>query len=364
MQRRAAPVVRTELPLAVVAAIAVAIGAWLALVPIASAAALRTHATSGQVPVGSEQPSSSMVTGVAYGPLSEQLLDLYLPAGRPGPFPVVVYAHSGGWIAGSRTNVPDFLLGQVRRAGIAIASIDYRLVTTAPDGSFVNSFPVPDEDVDRAVRFVRAHAATWNLDPERVVLAGASAGGHLATLAAAAPGEFVDPTLPAGLIGVSPRVDGVLDFVGVSDFTTFGAAGGWAPGLMTAFLDCPDVRPDLCDPATITAASVATHLDSSAPPAYFVYGTRDGLVPPETQGIPLAAAWARARDVTGDTPLASSGVSIVLADTEHNVDASTVDMSAMEAWIDAIIGPSAPGSTGTFARSAGGPAAPHLRHRG
>ena len=348
------------------AAIAATTGALLVLIPTASATALQMHATREHVTAASAEPSSSIVTGVSYGPLPEQLLDVHLPAGRRGPFPVIVYAHSGGWIAGSRTNVPDFLLRQVSRAGIAVASIDYRLVTTAPDGSFVNSFPAPDEDVDRAVRFVRAHAATWNLDPQRVLLAGASAGGHLAALAAAAPGEFVDPTLPAGLIGVSPRVDGVLDFVGITDFTTFAAAGGWAPGLMTAFLDCPVAQPELCDPAAITAASVATHLDSSAPPAFFAYGTRDGLVPPETQGTPLAAAWAKARDVTGDTPLASSGVSLVLADTEHNIDASTLDMSAMEAWIDTIIGASASGSTATFARSssAATPGAPHPQHRG
>jgi acetyl esterase/lipase len=348
------------------AAIAVVTGAFLVFGPTTSLAALQMRTTRQPVAVGSAEPASSIVTSVSYGPRPEQLLDLYLPSGRTGPFPVIVYAHSGGWIAGSRTNVPDFILRQVGRTGIAVASIDYRLVTTAPDGSFVNSFPVPDQDVDRAVRFVRAHAATWNLDPQRVLLAGASAGGHLAALAAAAPGEFVDPTLPADLIGVSPRVDGVLDFVGISDFTTFGAAGGWAPGLMTAFLDCPDVRPDRCDPAAIAAASVATHLDASAPPAFLAYGTRDGLVPPETQAIPLAAAWAKARDVTGDTPLASSGVALVLADTEHNIDASTLDMAAMEAWIDTIIGPSASAPTGTFARSSNAiaPAAPHPRHRG
>ena len=54
------------------------------------------------------------------------------------------------------------------------------------------------------------------------MLAGASAGGHLAALAAAAPGTFVDPALPAELAAVSPRVQGVLDIASVSDFSTFG----------------------------------------------------------------------------------------------------------------------------------------------
>jgi len=74
------------------------------------------------------------------------------------------------------------------------------------------------------------------------MLAGAPAGGHLAALAAAAPGVFVDLELPAELAAVSPRVQGVLDLVGISDFSTFGAPGGWAPGLMTTFLDCPVTR--------------------------------------------------------------------------------------------------------------------------
>jgi acetyl esterase/lipase len=92
------------------AAIAVTTGALLVLIPTASATALQMHATRKHVTAASAEPSSSIVTGVAYGPLPEQLLDVHLPAGRRGPFPVIVYAHSGGWVAGSRTNVPDFLL--------------------------------------------------------------------------------------------------------------------------------------------------------------------------------------------------------------------------------------------------------------
>jgi acetyl esterase/lipase len=251
--------------------------------------------------------------------------------------------HSGGWIAGGRKAVPEFLLRQVTRARIALVSIDYRLVTQAADGSFVNTFPTPDMDVDRSVRFVKAHAATWNLDPHRVLLAGASAGGHLAALAAAAPGVFVDPTLPGELAAVSPRVQGVLDFVGISDFSTFAAAGGWAPSLMTGFLDCPMLQPDQCDPATVAAASVATHLDASAPPAFLAYGTHDGLVVPATQGIPLADAWARARGGRNTTAPRTSGVDFEQTDSDHNIDASTLSVRAMELWIDTTLaGRSAP----------------------
>ncbi len=298
----------------------------------------------GAVPTSAAAQTAPVVSGVAYGPLPEQLLDVHLPAGSAGPFPVMIYLHSGGWIGGSRSVIPDFLLAQVDR-GIALVSIDYRLVTTAPDGSFVNSFPVPDTDVDRAVRFVKAHATTWNLDPRHVMLAGASAGGHLAALAAAAPGVFVDPALPADLAAVSPRVQGVLDFVGVSDFSTFGGAGGWAPGLMTAFLDCPVTQFDLCDPAKMTAASIAPHLDAGAPPAFLAYGATDGLVVSTTQGLPLAQAWTRARGDDGPEPTWTDGVSFQQTASGHNIDATELNVDEMQTWIAAVILSAPPAAT-------------------
>jgi acetyl esterase/lipase len=282
-------------------------------------------------------PVPPPVNAVAYGPLPEQLLDVHLPTAGTGPFPVIIYLHSGGWVGGTRTVVPGVLMQQIDRAGIAVVSIDYRLTAHAVDGSIVNPFPVPDTDVDRAVRFVRAHAATWNLDPTRVLLAGASAGGHLAALAAAAPGQFVDPTLPADLASVSPRVAGVIDFIGISDFTTFGAAGGWAPGLMTMFLDCPHSRIDECDTAKMQDASVATHLDENAPPAFLAYGSHDGLVIPATQGLPLADAWASARGDVRPPTSSTTGVAYDLTSSGHSIDGSVVDLPALQAWIDATI---------------------------
>jgi acetyl esterase/lipase len=334
----------------------VALGTLVALVAtgdaiVASPVGAARTTTSAKIRVSDVEPVPPLVTGVAYGPFPEQLLDVHLPTNRSGPFPVMIYAHSGGWVAGSRDHIPDFLLQQVDRAGLALVSIDYRLVTSAPDGSRVNAFPVPNQDVDRAIRFVKAHAGVWHLDPTHVLLAGASAGGHLAALAAAAPGVFVDPKLPADLASISPTVDGVLDFVGVSDLTTFGQAGGWAPGLMSSFLDCPAARYDLCDPAKIAAASVAPHLGTEAPPAFLVYGVQDGLVEAATQGVPLAQTWANARNAV-PKPVTAAGVELEQVDCGHNVEASDLDMSAMETWIDAVIASTS--STATLARAARG----------
>ena len=113
-------------------------------------------------------------------------MDLRLPdpAAFPGLRPVIVYVHSGGWIGGERSAVPDVTLAQVAR-GYAVVSIDYQLATLSPDGQPVSSFPGAVWDVKRAVRFVKANTEVWDIDPSRVVLMGASAGGHLAAFVGA-----------------------------------------------------------------------------------------------------------------------------------------------------------------------------------
>jgi hypothetical protein len=156
-------------------------------------------------------------------------------------------------------------------------------------------------------------------------------------LAAAAPGVFVEPTLPADLAAVSPRVQGVLDFVGISDFSTFGAAGGWAPGLMTAFLDCPVTQVDLCDPTKVAAASIAPHLDANDPPAFLAYGGTDGLVVSTTQGAPLALAWTRARGDSGPEPTWTRGVSFQQTTGGHNIDSTELNVDEMQTWIAAVV---------------------------
>jgi acetyl esterase/lipase len=276
-------------------------------------------------------------SGVAYGPRPEQLLDVHLPPGT-GPFPVVVFAHAGGWIGGGREVIPDVIRTLVPDLGVAVVSIDYRLVGKAADGTYTNTFPSASYDMDRAIRFVRANAARWNLDPDHLVAAGASAGGQLAALAGVAPGTFTDPTLPTDLAQVSPRVQGVIDYVGPSDFRTFAQAGGWAPALTAGLLGCAPAWPETCDPARMAAASVATHLSPTAPPAYLAYGEQDSLVLSTTQGSPLAAAWAQQRgDLSQPDPSLRGVWYEQQTDADHNFDRSNSDYTAMERWLRLVV---------------------------
>ena len=102
-------------------------------------------------------------------------LDLAIPDPAPRAHPVIVCLHGGGWSMGSKSSFKKYL-PQFAARGYAAAAIQYRL---APE----HQFPAPIEDVHAAIRYLRANAQRWNLDPTRITLLGASAGAHLALLA-------------------------------------------------------------------------------------------------------------------------------------------------------------------------------------
>ncbi len=130
-------------------------------------------------------------------------LDLYLPdAAAAKPWPVVVWIHGGGWNKGSKDNCP---LTWLAADGYAVASISYRLTPVA-------AWPAQIDDARAAVRWLRTHAARYQLDPARIAGAGGSAGGHIAAVLGTAPA-------PAGE-AVSSRVQAVLDLYGPSDLLT------------------------------------------------------------------------------------------------------------------------------------------------
>src|SRR5436190_7178611 len=117
--------------------------------------------------------------GVAYATHDGVSLlgDFYLPAGA-GPFPALVAVHGGGWQAGAR-NAFQFWGPYLAARGYVLFAISYRL---AKKGQ--KMFPQAVNDVRAGVQFVRGSAGSLRVDPERIGLFGASAGAHLASLAA------------------------------------------------------------------------------------------------------------------------------------------------------------------------------------
>lgn len=183
-----------------------------------SPAALDSHqAMSSMDDFGPSTPSTTAIPApnfgnVAYATRSpSQRLDVYLPKTGTGPFPLVIWIHGGGWRTGNRslTNFPTVL--NLLNQGIAVASIDYRLSQEA-------KFPAQIQDVKAAIRFLRGNATRYRLNTNRFGAWGASAGGHLATLAGTTVGvtALTDPTLGYPL--QPENLNAVVDMFGPISF--------------------------------------------------------------------------------------------------------------------------------------------------
>jgi acetyl esterase/lipase len=158
-------------------------------------------------------------TNVAYvaGGVAQRF-DLYLPDTGRGPFPLVVWIHGGGWSAGSRDLNATSPQRQIVARGFALASIDYRLSGGA-------KYPAAVNDVKAAIRFFRANAATYKINPDRIAAWGSSAGGHLAAMLGVTGDiiRFDDAAL--GNPTQSSRVQAVVNWFGPSDLLQMDADG-------------------------------------------------------------------------------------------------------------------------------------------
>ena len=200
------------------------------------------------------------------------LLDLYTPNNTPNPTnpPLIVWVHGGAWREGTKDEMP--LLPLVNR-GFAIASIDYRLSPVAP-------FPAQIHDIKAAIRYLRANAAAYNINTERIAIAGSSAGGHLAALVGVTNNH---PHLE-GTIGnhtdQPSSVHAIIDYYGPTDFTTIldqstvHGLGVRVPALQLLLGDQPENTPRLAK-----LASPVSHVDPNDPPLLIFHGDQDIQVP-------------------------------------------------------------------------------------
>ncbi len=231
-------------------------------------------------------------------------LDLYLPAPGGDPAPLIIWVHGGGWSGGSKFPAPYYLTS-LTSDGFAVASIDYRLTSQAGGyGAEPVTFPAQIHDVKGAVRFLRAHATDYNLDPERFAAAGSSAGGHLVALL----GTSGDVPQLEGVVGgnldQSSRVQAVFDLYGPTDLLDMNDMVTTPPGSMIdhdAF-NSPESRllgwsapgqgigdikanidnPNAPYPALVALAADAnpiTHVTPDDPPIIIAHGTWDASVP-------------------------------------------------------------------------------------
>jgi len=243
----------------------------LPLPPPASAAPLP--------PARSGAGGTRVLSGVPYTSLpgARRLeLDLYLPA--PGaPVPVVVFLHGGGWRRGSRHSAgPAYRdadptpFEQVAQAGIAVASVDYRLSGEA-------TWPAQLHDAKAAVRWLRSRAGELGVDPDRMASWGESAGGHLAALLGLT-GDDAELEGEVGGTGPSSRVAAVVAWYAPSDVAAVATDNGADPADPSSREAQLLGAPVPTVPELAAQASPLSHVSPAAPPVLLLHGQADRFV--------------------------------------------------------------------------------------
>ncbi|MGC4111446.1 MAG: alpha/beta fold hydrolase [Nocardioides sp.] len=217
---------------------------------------------------------------------AKQKLDLYVPENATAPTPVVIWIHGGGWAAGDKSEGCPPLNSGFTKRGYAAVSLNYRLSGDA-------IYPAQIEDCKAALRWLRAHAKEYNLDPTRFGVWGASAGGHLVALLGAAGntrefdvGENLDQ---------SSAVQAVSDFYGPTDILQMDAHAVAGARLIHNARQSPESRlvggPLQEKPYCDLAARVnpIPFLSKNAPPYLIVHGSVDPLVPHHQSELLYAA---------------------------------------------------------------------------
>jgi len=217
---------------------------------------------------------------IAYGPLPEEVLDLCLPVGASGPRPGVILIHGGGW-----TNLDKSELAQqcnlLAAQGFVAATVNYRL---AP----AHIWPAQLVDVQLAVRFLRANASAYGLDPRRLCSWGSSSGSHLAVFLG------VLATIHAGDearidANQSVSVSCVIDEFGPVDLETYQQTPDQRNLLLLLFGNVTLQQ----NPALYHEASPYFDVSPESAPTLIVQGTEDTVVPP-TQSEALEQALQQA----------------------------------------------------------------------
>jgi len=212
-------------------------------------------------------------TDVEYGRAGDRSLklDVLLPKVKAdAPRPAVVWIHGGGWRGGNKRGGLGRLAPLVASGRYVGFSVGYRLSGEA-------QWPAQIHDCKAAIRWIRANAKKYNIDPKRIGVWGSSAGGHLVSMLGTSGGE---PSLEGknGSADAVSSVTCVVDFCGPSDFLAFAEKNARIRGANSPVgLLLGGSIADNKEKAK--AASPITYVSKDDPPFLIVHGTKDPVVP-------------------------------------------------------------------------------------
>ncbi len=208
-----------------------------------------------------------------------QTMDIYLPSKGEGPFPVILHVHGGAFKMCDKRDiqVEPFLDGLSR--GYAVVSINYRM-------SGEEIFPAAVFDCKCAVRFIKANAAKYNLDKDKIAAVGGSAGGHLSVMLAATPHIADLEDLNLGWSDYSSEIHGCVDWYGPMDFLLMDKQleeNGLGP-LDHNNIDSPESeylggQITKLDYSYVKQSNPITYITNQFPPILIQHGDKDHLVP-------------------------------------------------------------------------------------
>jgi acetyl esterase/lipase len=261
--------------------------------------------------------------GRRYGQSNRQVIDVYLPNEGDGPFPAVFFIHGGAWVSGARndTQIVPFMSGVSR--GYAVIGVGYRLVPNV-------RYPENLYDIKSALRFVCENREEFGIDTNRCALAGASAGAHLALMAAFTVGV---PVFEGAPLSDSCRIRAVIDQFGPADFETiesqldetgYPRAAVPTPGEGEA----PDILfgvPLSSIPGMLPFMNPIDSVHADIPPVLIQHGKRDPIVP-YLQGIELCK---KIHAVAGDTK-----AELYLRDDLLHADPGFADSDSVDSIFD------------------------------
>ena len=281
---------------------------------------------------------STVMTDVVYSTIPGYRplhLDLYRASIDATPRPLVVFVHGGGWWAANQRAASAFLnfpavLANLAQRGYVVASIEYRLSGEAP-------FPAQLLDLQEAVRFLRANATRFGINPARVVLWGLSAGAQLAALDAVTCGTPSGDASDKATGGESSCVQGFVGWFGPYDLDAY-VREAKSDTSVRALLHC---GAEDCPASALARASPIRFVDGKDPPALLIHGTEDRQVLP-TQSEAFAGRLRAAGVPVELLLIADVGHGVIGATPAATRDASRKALSVTFDFLDRLFaGPEA-----------------------
>lgn len=202
----------------------------------------------------------------------EGKLDLYLPAAGKGPTPLVINIHGGGWNKGTKESQTGF--SNFFKKGYAVANIEYRLTGAA-------TAPAAVEDTRCALIYLIKNAKQLNVNPDKIVIMGSSAGGHLALMGGLMENDHLFDTNCKGVENI--KVAAIIDKYGITDVWDWGYGVHKTSKSATSWLG-----DKAKDQNFAKSVSPLYQVKKSSPPTFIVHGDADPIVPYE-QSVALKA---------------------------------------------------------------------------